>query len=88
MTAEEALPFVAHVLDTALSTDHSVKEIGPETWLVGWQCGFEPLFVAVIPSYTRADRDEAEEIAMDWLQEIGWFKDEPTDPDYTIEVLA
>lgn len=42
--------------------------------LVGWQCGFEPLFVAV-HSYldVRVDDEEAEELAADWLEEIGWF---------------
>lgn len=54
--------------------------------LVGWQCGFEPLFVAV-HSYldVELDEDEAAEMAKDYLAERGWFSDEPTDPDYIIK---
>lgn len=53
--------------------------------LVGWQCGFEPLFVAV-HSYldVRLDDDEAIELATDYLVERGWFASEPTEPDYII----
>jgi hypothetical protein len=44
--------------------------------LVGWQCGFEPLFVAVHSDYdVRLDDDEAEEMARDYLIERGWFSD-------------
>lgn len=71
----ELLPYVSHVLDTALSPDHKRSEAStPGTYLVGWQCGFEPMVVAIVPSYTEAiDADDAEEIARDWLEEIGWF---------------
>lgn len=53
--------------------------------LVGWQCGFEPLFVAV-HSYldVRLDDEECEEMAKDYLAERGWFSGEPKDPDYLI----
>ena len=53
--------------------------------LIGWQCGFEPLFVAV-HSYLdgRLDDDEAEEMARDYLAERNWFSEEPTDCDYII----
>lgn len=42
--------------------------------LVGWQCGFEPLFVAV-HSYldVKLTDYEAEELAVDYLEERGWF---------------
>ena len=42
--------------------------------LVGWQCGAEPLFVAV-HSYldVHLDDDEAEEMAADYLAERKWF---------------
>jgi hypothetical protein len=87
MTADEAIPYVAHVLDTALSPDHAVEDIGPGTWLIGWQCGFEPMFVAVVATYTEAvDASDAEDIAADYLEEIGWFADERTDADYFIRV--
>lgn len=54
--------------------------------LVGWQCGFEPLFVRV-RSYlgVEIDNDEAVELATDGLNEIGWFGAEgPREPDYII----
>lgn len=54
--------------------------------LVGWQCGFEPLFVAV-HSYldVRVTDDEAEEMATDYLQERGWFGDDgPRAADYIL----
>lgn len=86
MTREQALPYVAHVLDDAFSVDHSIADMLPNARLVGWQCGFEPMFVAV-QSYlpgTRIDDDDAAEIATDYLAEIGWFTDEPTEPDFII----
>ncbi len=54
--------------------------------LVGWQCGFEPLFVAV-HSYldVRLDDEEAIEMAQEYLEERGWFgADGPTEPDYVV----
>ena len=53
--------------------------------LVGWQCGFEPLFVAV-HSYldVRISDQEAEEMAADYLEEIGWFSGERTPADYVL----
>lgn len=87
MTKTEALPFVAYCLDDALG----VRQIAsmPKlslVRLVGWQCGFEPLFVAVwsyLPN-VRLDADEAEEIAADYLAEIKWFKGETTPADYVL----
>lgn len=86
MTREQALPYVSYVLDDALSADHTIADLKPDARLVGWQCGFEPLFVAVqsyIPGVVL-DADEAEEIARDYLEEIKWFADGPTDADYII----
>lgn len=83
------IPFVSYVLDTALSPDHRNDEIGEGTYLVGWQCGFEPLVVAVIASYTEAvDGDDAEDIAADYLEEIGWFRGGATQADYVVRVDA
>jgi hypothetical protein len=42
--------------------------------LVGWQCGFEPLYVAVHSClYLSLTDEEAEELAADYLEERGWF---------------
>lgn len=53
--------------------------------LVGWQCGFEPMFVAV-HSYldVEIDDQDAEEMAQEYLTEIGWFSDEPASASYII----
>ena len=86
MTRAQAIPYISHILDDALSQDHSMSELQPNARLIGWQCGFEPMFVAV-QSYlpdTTVDKDEAVEIAMDYLTERKWFADEPTGPDYVI----
>lgn len=85
MTISDALPYVSYVLDTALSPDHSVADVGPGAVLVGWQCGFEPLFVAVVATYTAPDEDEAVEIATDYLEEIGWFGGAVREPDFVLK---
>jgi hypothetical protein len=87
MTRDQALPYVSYCIDDALSP-RSCKDIPANARLVGWQCGFEPLFVAVW-SYlnVRLDEDEAAEIAFDYLHEIGWFENMDADniePDYII----
>lgn len=85
MVADDAGMFVsvgnnqyAHVRDS----DHQFTY---GSVLVGWQCGFEPMFVAV-HSYLDVplSDDEAEEIAMYGLEEMGWFAGEPTEPDYIV----
>lgn len=76
ITRENAVPYVSYVLDDALS-EHPVSDLLPNAVLVGWQCGFEPLFVAVqsyLPN-TKIDADEAVEIATDFLLERKWFAD-------------
>lgn len=86
MTRNQALPYIGHILDDALSPDHSMDDLRADAVLVGWQCGFEPMFVAVqscIPGVVL-DADDATEIATDYLTEIGWFSNEPTEPDYIL----
>lgn len=87
---EAAMDYVSYVLDTALSPDRQKSDIKPGHVLVGWQCGFEPLFVAVVGAYDHenVDETEAEEIALDYLDEIKWFGDgvEGREPDYIIKV--
>lgn len=94
MTRSQALPYVSFVVDDAgsgreLGADQhaTTRETGRKhrSVLVGWQCGFEPLFVAV-HSYldSRLDDDEAEELARDYLAERNWFAGEPTEADYII----
>ena len=83
---ERAIPYVGYHVDNAQSTD--VKSITDQTRLVGWQCGFEPMFVAVhnyLPE-CKCDDEEAEELATDLLTEIGWFglDEQPREPDYIL----
>ena len=94
MTREQALPYVSFVVDDAgsgreLGADQhaTTRESGHKyrSVLVGWQCGFEPLFVAV-HSYLDVELDDqdAEEMAQEYLAERNWFSGEPTDADYII----
>jgi hypothetical protein len=69
---------ISHVLDDALSSDHTVAEFvaNGRGVLVGFQCGFDQLLVGVmsyLPDCT-VDDDEAIEIAEDYLRDIGWLK--------------
>jgi hypothetical protein len=90
MTRDQALPYVGPCLDDALSVRRQ-DEMPANARLIGWQCGFEPMFVAVW-SYLgdtqgnpdRLDDDDAVEIATDYLVETKWFAGEPTEPDYVI----
>lgn len=89
MNRSDALPYISWVVDDAGSArkpDDVAVEILPDAVLVGWQCGFEPVFVAV-QSYlpgVQIDADDAVEMATEWLTECGWFSDDPTEPDYVI----
>jgi hypothetical protein len=89
MNRAQALPYVSFAVDDALS-ERKVAEMPADARLVGWQCGFEPLFVAVW-SYLgddgtapRVDADDAADIARDYLAERKWFAGDPTEPDYII----
>jgi hypothetical protein len=94
MQRSNAIPYVSFVVDDAgcarsLGDDpHAiVRESGQgfkySSRLIGWQCGFEPLFVAV-HSYldVNVTDDEAAEMAIDYLTERNWFSGEPKEPDY------
>jgi hypothetical protein len=84
MNRTQAIPYISYCVDDALS-ERSLNDMPANARLVGWQCGFEPLFVAVW-SYLdiRIDDADAEDIARDLLTEKKWFSGEPTDADYII----
>ncbi len=93
MTTQDAMRYVGHVVDTALSSDRSREDAHIGARLVGWQCGFEPMFVLIIDAYDGnvVDEEEAEEIATMYLNEIGWFDDGKKvveHPDYNLAVDA
>lgn len=81
------MPYVSFGVDDALS-ECPITEMPADrslVKLVGWQCGFEPMFVAVW-SYLglELDADEAEELATEMLIEKGWFDGKPRPADYVL----
>lgn len=86
MNRTQAIPYVAYALDDT-GAPRNVSDMPANARLVGWQCGFEPLFVAVwsyLPGVTL-DAGDAEETAADFLEERGWFSPTgPRDADYII----
>ena len=85
MTRDQAMPYVSFCVDDALAV-RRVDEMPANARLVGWQCGFEPLFVAVwsyLPD-THLDEDEAIELATDLLIERKWFSGAPSEPNFVI----
>lgn len=87
MKRKQALTYVGHALDDALDVrTERGKDIPANARLIGWQCGFEPMFVAVwsyLPDITMGAQ-EAEDIATAYLEEIKWFSGEPWTPDYVV----
>lgn len=85
MKREDLLPYVSYQVDNALNGRKATGEdVRPTDRLVGYQCGFEPLVVAV-RSYlgsVRLTNEEAEELAADYLEEIGWFANGRTDANF------
>jgi hypothetical protein len=84
MKRVDALPYVSFYLDDALNV-RTAADMPENARLVGYQCGFEPLFVAVW-SYLGVplDDSEAEDIAADYLQERDWFSDGVRAADYVL----
>lgn len=77
MNRKQVRPFVSFLVNDA----GAARRVNPreplpaEARLVGWRCGFKPLFVAVhsyLPG-VRLDDQEAEDLAADYLRERGWF---------------
>lgn len=91
-----ALANCACVVDTALSADQvtgdpPLRQLlasrGVNKFkLVGWQCGFEPMFIAVVDYFGgELSNEKAEEVAVDYLTEISWFSDGATPADYIVD---
>lgn len=88
-TFAKILPYVGYCVDDTLS-ERRIDEIPTDRRLVRlvvWQCGFEPMAVAVwsyLPD-VRLDANDAEEIAADLLSEKEWFGADGAAPaDYVI----
>jgi hypothetical protein len=82
MEKNNAIEYVGHHLEDIGPID--ARPITDQTYLVGWQCGFEPMFVAVHDHLNYLDESDAEQIAIDHLEKIGWFTDGPVDADYIL----
>lgn len=70
---------INYYMDNALAVHERPYPITDAVKLVGFQCGFDMLIVAVrsyLDENDRLDDDEAIEIAEDYLKEIGWLKHE------------
>ncbi len=83
MRREQALAYVSYCVDDALN-QRKLADMPAKCRLVGWQCGYEPLFVAVwsyLGDDCLPDPMEAQEIARDFLQERKWFTDNENPPD-------
>lgn len=84
LSRDQALSYVGQALDDT-GAIRKTTDIPANAVLVGWSCGFEPMFVAVFSAYGwLLDRDEAAKIAKDYLSEIGWFAADATEPDFII----
>jgi len=95
MTRDQAIPYIGYVCDNALNGwrigENRFSVVRPNSVLIGWQCVFEPMFVSVHSYLSDTDGNvdtidpvEAEEIATDYLDEIGWFANDPVGADYVI----
>jgi hypothetical protein len=89
VTRADVRDYVGYAVDDALNPRALCEIPQPDTHVryIGWQCGFEPLFVAVwshLPD-TRLDADEAVGLATDLLAEKGWFAATASrTPDYVL----
>jgi len=84
MNRQAALPYVSHrITDSYPPRDQDETTIPDNARLVGWQCGHEPLFVAVWDSVTgnRVEASDAEDAAREYLLARNWFADAANPPD-------
>lgn len=85
-----ALKYVSFVLDPGGRKLPNSKLDPKQSILVGWQCGFEPLYVAInVGGYGKMDESHAEDLAREFLESKGWFKaedlvDEDKECDYIL----
>ena len=85
MKIEDAIPYLrTEGVDNAQAFRNAADRPA-NARLVGWQCGSEPMFVAVW-SYLgdRLEDIEAVELAIDLLAEKKWFAGAITQPDYVL----
>jgi len=85
MNREQAIDYISFCVDDAMQL-RSIDDMPANARLIGWQCGFEPLFVSVwsISPGLRVSDLSAEAIAAAMLDGRGWFADGPTPADYIL----
>ena len=94
MNRQDATSYVSFIADDAGSfrepADLPCDAPTDYDWLIGWQCGFEPLFVRVrsyLPKVSLSET-EAQDLAVDGLRERNWFSNgKDTCPDYILEPI-
>jgi hypothetical protein len=88
---QDAVRYVGHYLRVGVGMwlASPPYPITPNVTLVGWQCGFEPMFVALRPTTPEEEvimSDCAIAVASRFLIDFGWFKGiEIREPDYVLE---
>lgn len=84
-TRENAMEYVLYAVDDTLA-ERRPSEMPPIARLVGWQIGFEPVFVAVWSAYGwEIDDEDAVAFATDLLVEKKWWGEGiPTEPNYIL----
>ena len=91
MNRKDIIQYVAWILDDSgnvlrpgqSAVSANIRDVLPTDTLVAYQCGFEPLVVAVRSVYGNIIPVwDAEEIAAEYLEEIGWFGDNVRGADY------
>lgn len=86
MRKSDMLKYVTVCLDDTGAVRDMLDMPAGNARLVGWQVGFEPVFVAVwsyLPE-VKLTEDEAEDIATDYLIERNWFADGPVPADWVL----
>lgn len=91
MNFETAKTLVSFVVDDAGSAlpfgESQHATVRKKSVILGWQCGFEVMFVSV-HSYLDVEITDEEAIcyASDYLSEIKWFSDDqnPSEPEYIL----
>lgn len=84
MDKRDLKPYVAVAIDDSLSVHKPGTEPENARYVV-YQCGFEPMVVAVFSGLgLELCEADAEDIALEYLEGINWFYDEPRSADYII----
>lgn len=76
MHINKVIEYTSHTIDH--NGNPTNAPFDDNTVFVGWQCGFEPMFVAVNAD-DRIDEIDAESLAIRYLRSIKWFANNDTE---------